>query len=587
MSFSKISKIIIIIFLIFSTIGVNEKIGLVHADNCDYAQNLDLLQIENCLKGVSGLLDVISNANKTNKVTLKSLQSRVNNLKDQIDGLSTQLDKKQMEINKKDKEFDKEYLRLAENVRSFYIQKYYPVGLSLLFSTQNAYDVFRLTGMYSFLTKRNRDSIVGLITLLSMLQKEKIQLTSVLNQLSGIKVQVDEQATFFAKEVAKADAAEQKLKSQIASLTARQQDILAARLAGLRISRSASAMGRCDSDLTNGRDPGFSPKIGAFTYGVPNRVGMNQYGAWGRAKAGQGYEDILKAYYNFNSIEKKDVQIRVDGHGSYSLDDYTKRIYEVPDSWTDNDLAALKAQAIAARSYALAYTNNGSSAICTTEKCQVFKPDPKGGNWEQAVNATSGLVMIKDGNPIKAWFSSTHGGYVHTSGEIGWSDTSWTKHATDTTSGSAGSFSDLQNNSFDKDSPWFYCDWGSRSQYNKTAWLKPEEFADIVNVILLAENDSGTQEHLYQTDNPPSGTDTWSSDRVKQEMKNRNISQIFNSISDIGVSVDWGSGRTTSVNVSGDAGSKSFDGSEFKNFFNLRAPANIQIVGPLFNIEKK
>ena len=70
-------------------------------------------------------------------------------------------------------------------------------------------------------------------------------------------------------------------------------------------------------------------------------------------------------------------------------------------------------------------------------------------------------------------------------------------------------------------------------------------------------------------------------------MKNRNISQIFNSISDIGVSVDWGSGRTTSVNVSGDAGSKSFDGSEFKNFFNLRAPANIQIVGPLFNIEKK
>ena len=32
---------------------------------------------------------------------------------------------------------------------------------------------------------------------------------------------------------------------------------------------------------------------------------------------------------------------------------------------------------------------------------------------------------------------------------------------------------------------------------------------------------------------------------------------------------------------------ESFDGEEFKNFFNLRAPANIVIVGPLFNIEKK
>ncbi len=28
-------------------------------------------------------------------------------------------------------------------------------------------------------------------------------------------------------------------------------------------------------------------------------------------------------------------------------------------------------------------------------------------------------------------------------------------------------------------------------------------------------------------------------------------------------------------------------GAEFKDFFNLRAPANIQIVGPLFNIERR
>ena len=212
----------------------------------------------------------------------------------------------------------------------------------------------------------------------------------------------------------------------------------------------------------------------SLAYGVPNRVGLNQYGAWGRAKAGQDYNQILQAYYNFDSIETRDAQIHVTGNGvdwTGSLDDYVKRIYEVPDSWTDNNLAALKAQAIAARSYALAYTNNGQGTICPTDQCQVFKTDPKGGNWDQAVSQTAGQVMIQGGNPIKAWFSSTHGGYVHSSGDIGWSGTSFTKNAQDTSS-SVASFSDLNSNAYDKDSPWFYCDWGSRSSNNNTAWLK-------------------------------------------------------------------------------------------------------------------
>ena len=34
-------------------------------------------------------------------------------------------------------------------------------------------------------------------------------------------------------------------------------------------------------------------------------------------------------------------------------------------------------------------------------------------------------------------------------------------------------------------------------------------------------------------------------------------------------------------------GSNTFSGAEFKDFFNLRAPANIQIVGPLYKVEKK
>jgi peptidoglycan hydrolase-like amidase len=193
--------------------------------------------------------------------------------------------------------------------------------------------------------------------------------------------------------------------------------------------------------------------------------------------------------------------------------------------------------------------------------------------------------MVQGGNPIKAWFSSTHGGYVHSSGDIGWSGTSWTKNAQDA-SGNIGSFSDLKNNAYDKDSPWFYCDWGSRSGYGGTAWLKSDEVADIANVLLLVQNDGGTKEHLYQPDKPNlAGTETWDAARVKQELQNRNIAP-FSSVSNVSVDADFGSGKTNSVTISGNK-TQNFSGSDFKTYFNLRAPANIQIVGPLYNVEQK
>ena len=314
---------------------------------------------------------------------------------------------------------------------------------------------------------------------------------------------------------------------------------------------------------------------------------MNQYGAKGRADTNQGRDDILRAYYaNFEVIKwDTNIKIKVQGQGEFPLEDYALRIYEMPESWP---MAALEAQAIAARSFALAYTNNGAGEICTSESCQVFNSNPKTGAWAQAVKNTEGLVMTSGGSPIKAWYASTHGGYVFTSAEVWGGGTSYTKHVTDTTTGSAGGFSDLQSNAYDRESPWFYCDWGARGD-KKTAWLRPSEVADIANVTLLSRQCSYDEcgKHLYQTDKPnPAGTDTWDEARIRQELTSRSITP-FNTVSEISIGADFSGGRTTSVNVSGDAGSQSFSGQEFKDWFNLRAPANIQIVGPLFNAERQ
>lgn len=530
-------------------------------------------------------LDDVNNLLNKLKQDLSSKEVNQQKLIEQLNGIKLRLGVLEKEILNKEKEVSdgEEALIYQKGLLNERAKSYYKnigkdtASLINIIVSENLSESLRLFFYKKALVDEDKRAIIKIALYIKKLEEIKKTLEDEKARLAMLKTDVDKQSEILSSQIAQT-------RQQIAQLSARQQQLIAQKLAGLNISRSASSMGRCDSDLTNGRDPGFSPKFAFFTYGVPNRVGLNQWGAYGRAKQGQGHEQILRAYYNFDEIKSFDtnIKIKVEGYGDFSLEDYVKRIYEVPGDWPQE---VLKAQAIAARSYALSYTNNGNNSICATENCQVFKAEPKGGAWDQAVNDTSGKAMVQGGSAIKAWFSSTHGGYILSSGEIGWSNASWTKHSIDTT-GSINNFNDLQNNSYDKESPWFYCDWGSRAQYNKTAWLKIEEIADIFNTILLARRDSSTTEHLYQPDSPPSGADVWGFEKVKQELKNRGGTP-YNSITDVSISADFTAGRTTTVVVSGDAGQNSFDGAEFKNWFNLRAPANIQIVGPLYNFEKR
>lgn len=532
-------------------------------------------------------LESSQNATKPLESDLVKLQSQLASIRVRVTVIEKEVSQKQAEVEKGEKAILEQKKLLDQRIFAYYKNaKRAQISLLNMFVADNfSYAVENFFYQKS-LADQDKQTIVRIVLYVKGLEDKKKELESEQVRLGKIRESIDKQSAFLGTEIGKAKQYQSELSGKIAALSARQQQLIAQKLSSLGIPRSASTGAKGCSD-DRGVDPGFSPRLAFFTYGVPNRVGMNQYGARGRAAAGQNEEEILRAYYE-NFELKKDydtgININVDGYGSFNIEDYVKRIYEIPAGWP---MAALKAQAIAARSYALSYTGNGARSICATQQCQVFKPDPKGGAWEQAVNDTKGWVMVQGGSPIKAWFSSTHGGYVLKSGEIGWSDTSWTKHATDTTTGSAGNFSDLQNNAYDKDSPWFYCDWGSRASYSKTAWLKPEEVADIANIIQLAKLDGGVGEHLYQPDKPnPAGTDTWDPERVKSELKNRGGNPMSRA-NDVSIGADFGGGRTTSVTISGDSGSVSFDGREFKDWFNLRAPANIQIVGPLYNAEKK
>lgn len=572
----------LVIFLSFFAFKV------VRADINSDCQNEDPAQIvaegktDLCTQILGNIASSISAANTTNQKNLSQLQAQLANINSRLNAMAAQLVKYANDITGREEDVAFTQKILEQKTREHYtfLRLYDPLTPFLF--ADSASQAFQQLSLRQKAESEDVGSIEQYVNEINTLKGDQSSLQKSRASLSAVQKQVATQTNFLAGEVAKANA-------YLANLSARQQAFIAAKLASLGLSRSAYNLhGGCTDDRSV--DPGFSPAFAFFTFGVPNRVGMNQFGAKGRADAGQNAQSILSAYYNadYSSGFNQSISIRVVGtnefgqtfNDTWNIDDYLKHLYEMPTSFP---MEALKAQAIAARSYALAYTNNGAGSICPSQQCQVVKKELNDSTWQAAVDATKGIVLTNGGAPVKAWFSSTHGGYEFTSADIGWSSTPWTKRLVDTTGGSAGSFSDLFNSAYDKSSPVFYCDWGSRAAYNKTAWLKPDELADIVNAVLLVERDGSTKSHLYQMDKPnPEGTDTWDPARVKSELASRGGTPI-DSVTNVSIGADFGTGRTTSVTING----QTINGDDFKNYFNLRAPSNIQIVGPLFNIEKR
>ena len=575
--------LLVMMIIVFFVLAVN-----VYADQYD--------DITSELDGLKKTFNDLNSANRTNEATLNDLNKQLQSIKGKILFFENEVEKKQAQVVEGEKVFEYQKSLLNARAKSYYknASKNSFSFMQLLLSDNLSVSLQNFFYQKT-LVDEDRRAIEKIALYIKDVQDKKTSLEIETKKLAAIKVDVDKQSAFLAGEVAKTKKDLERLQSKIASLTAQQQSIIAARQAGLNLPRSAgTSLGGCVDDRNI--DPGFGNAFAFFSYGSVHRVGMNQFGAYGRARAGQNYETILNAYYNNVKLECRNFQnnnIKVQGYGDKGIYDYLKGIGEMPSGWGDSGgQEALKAQVVAAASFAYAYTGGGNNEICTTQDCQVYTGGNKGGKWEEAVNDIKGKcgdnnvqVMVSNdtGEVIKAWYASTHGGYEWTSGEVWGSQKPWTKHMQDTMSG-ANSFSELNDRAWDRESPWFYCDWGSRADHNKTAWLKGDEVADIINAILLVRADSSTSSHVGQPDKPTG--DTWNQDKVKSELRNRNVTP-FNSVSSVSINADIGYGKTNGVTVQGDAGSQSFDGKEFKDFFNVRAPANIQIVSQLYNVERK
>lgn len=544
----------------------------------------------------------LTTALNQSKAATAPLEAQLNSIKGRVAFIEGDLANKKIQIDKGYKDLEKQTKSLNQAIRNYYIKSYYnsPI-IVFLSSAKSASQITQVLAYQKVAADQDKQIITNIALTIQDLQTKQKNLEAEQAKLAIAKANLD-------KIVTGAKSYQANLSGQIAALSAKQSELLAQKYNSLGIPTTAYTSNKgCSSDIDPYKDPGFSgTKFGFFTYGVYHRVGMNQYGAKGRADSGKSYQDILSFYYPNTQLNNVGTgfNITVNGTNDYSqtfssqsfnVEDYLKHIYEMPSSWSSE---ALKAQAVAARSYAVQAVQNGRTTVPPNQSFQEIKTEENAQSWIDAVNATSGQVLQAGGQTITAWFSSTAGGYTHNSGDVFGNSTSYTTTTADA-NGGIGSFSDLQNNAYDgphyANSPWFYCDWGGRSSYNNTAWLKSDEVADIVNVIMLSQNDPSTNPHLSPPDsNIP---DTWDAGRVRQELSNRHITP-FNSINNVSVNADFGSGRTTSIAFNGDAGTKSWSGDTFTYYFDLRAPSNIFIpclkwngnacaAAPLFNVEQR
>jgi peptidoglycan hydrolase-like amidase len=575
----------LVFLLVTSALAIH---GVFNHPKSVFADEVEELQKE--IDELEKLKKMSEDATSNLERSVEDLQNRIDNAQAGINAAQAQSQKLSKDIEQREKDLALQYTILNERVAAHYKRMRIFNPIMVFFANQDVSNLAKDLVYYSQAQAQDTNFIDKISAEILQLEQDKKALEQRQVQLAAMQEQLDEQKKFFEKEIAGAKEYQETLGTQIAELTAKQQAIIAARSGTYRTTVGEVPLADDFNASIGFKSQAPSNSFAAFSFGgYTHRNGMSQYGAKARAEAGQSAEEILKAYYP-NATLKKDYdamdKISVEGVGTIDFEDqYLLGIYEMPESW---DKDALRAQAVAARTYAIRYTDNGSKSICTTEACQVFKNSPKSGAWKDAVKDTKDWVLVDgDGKPVSTQYASTHGGYANTSGwdldgsyDSGdWTTKAWEKKA---------------------DSPWFYKAW-YRSGYSASGascgrshpWLSEKEFADIINAWIVRNKPSGADvDRILPITINECGLGGISGDPYSMDELRDWADKAGGAVTSISsVSVSHSSkGQTTEVRLETNRGTIKISGSEFKETFNLRAPGYLRIPQSgfaFFNIEHK
>ena len=147
-------------------------------------------------------------------------------------------------------------------------------------------------------------------------------------------------------------------------------------------------------------------------------VGMSQEGALGYADHGWSYSAILAHYYTHTALGQAPAGAKVrvligSAIRTLPLETYVRGVIsaEMPASWP---LAALEAQAVAVRTYALTAHAGGSRFdVYSDTRSQVYRgPAAETASTNAATSATAGQIVTYNGAPAITYFFANSGGHT-------------------------------------------------------------------------------------------------------------------------------------------------------------------------------
>ena len=550
--------------------------------------------IDEQLNDIQHQLDMLAKALAPLESEYSQLQTKIKASRQQISQIQQMMKQLDRQLLEKETDLAVKRVVLSQKTRRYYVnlKKFSP--LEIVLSSHSPQELIFQFGWYQAILYQDRRTIRQLAEELQQLNQQNSRLKTEKSQLSQLQSKLQKRALFLAGEISKAH-------QYRAQLSQKQEELLR-----LKTEMFATSVGETPPVLAacagppgsaNFCAPDSRPAFGGFSFGAPHRKGMSQYGAYGRAKKGQNYQQILKAYYGNVRLETIGSPPTIATTiGSLPFENnYLWGIAEMPSDWGDiGGFEALKAQAVAARTYALAYTGwrRGSpsvkKSICTTESCQVYsqsKASHPPDVWRRAVQETQGQILVSNQTQeiISSWYASTAGGAIYGYRE------SVAGHQTpslwDTECGNQSCWPGQAYENIAA-SPWFYKAWFTNRHGQSCGrhhpWLSQSEMADILNALIVYKGDAGSIIHLSQTDSCWGNVaDTWSADRVRQEAEKHG-----GAVADINsVNVRYNSGGyTQEVEFATNRGSLTFSGDDLKYIFNLRAPGAIHLTSRLFNI---
>lgn len=574
-----------------------------------------IVEKKTILKGIEKKIAEIRGSNNSLGKKISLMTAEIESLKANIAKVEEDMDKKIKEIEEKQKELEQVKKFLDDVSGDLYIQSRNRLPAFFLLG-EGWNDILRgafvKSSTISFL-KEKIEKINGDFSSLSdakaLLDKEKEDLDAQKKDLDASYALLNEERRKLQAELSRQHSERGVLSAEITDLSKKvsqlQAALIAARSAGIVSSggSTGTVLGTSISQAPSGYFGVFS--IGAYTH----RNGMSQWGARARADAGQNYRTLLNVYYpgaTFVEGYKEPETIWVKGKGvdcnnkakdyniKISFQEYMNSIYEMPASW---NIEALKAQAVAARTYAL-HKVRTQGFVIPNQSNQVYKNCQNATGWRNAVAQTRGQVLTKKGVVFATEYAAVHGAWGN---HVGW----------DTVSGNGKNWF---NDAWEKKSGvnWFYRSWYVNGSGTKgetcghSPFLSQQEMLLLVNGYLI-KNDIGLKRTPDKSRLLPSdfekcpGRLDYPDPKAKPprlptgkipyslaEMQSL-LSNPVRSISNVNVA--FGNGTTNTVVFYTNRGIVTISGERFKDIYNQMAPGHMRIQQQsshvFFNVEKR